>query len=509
MKKIAAIILAIACIAVSMTACKKGSGTGQTGISKKPEWEKVEFTDIPGDTRATLTQEEAVKKYHANTDWRIYSIRTTETTVKPSDGGTAYYVSVNGVDTNDGTSPEKAIATPGAISRLPLKAGDVVYFERGYVYRGSVTCRVAGVTYSAYGEGTKPEIYASPENAAAEGCWEATDTENIWLYHNAIGPDVGAIIFNDGEEIGTKAFIVQEGSTKRNPTTGKKFENYKDLEKNFQFFHNNGKIYLYYDGGNPSEKFDSIELNIKQNVFAVNADNITIDNICVKYTGAHGIGGGSCDGLTVTNCEIGYIGGSLQTSTTRYGNGVEIWGQATNYTVDNCYIYQVYDAGVTFQYSTKEEGDKTIEENIKFTNNVFEYCNYSIEYFLTAGDENTSYINNFEISGNQCWFAGVGLCSQRPDKTGNAHIKSWGHNNYSRGNFIVKDNLFALASNMLVETYSKNDYKATYDNNIYLQNERRKLGRNGNMNENTERFSEQQVLSITNDRNAKIITVGK
>ena len=76
-------------------------------------------------------------------------------------------------------------------------------------------------------------------------------------------------------------------------------------------------------------------------------DDITVDNLCLKYTGVHGVGAGTVNDLTVQNCEFGWIGGSVQgvlgsnKYETRFGNAVEIYGGCENYTVQNNYIYQI------------------------------------------------------------------------------------------------------------------------------------------------------------------------
>ncbi len=507
MKRILSILALVTSICILFTACKETGGSvsvskaGTDEASANPaKYTAVKEATMPDLNGVTLTKNEVEEKYRPYTDWRIYQIRTTKTTVQPKDGGTAYYVSPNGDDKADGKSPETAIKSLANIGKLPLKSGDVVYFERGGIWRGQLKANKEGVTYSAYGEGRKPELYASPVNAGKPECWEETEAENVWVYHKSF-QECGTVIFNQGEGIGVKA-VVENG---RNTTNRKPFKDYKDLDENFHFYNYRGKLYVYYDGGNPGEKFGSIELCVSQHGVKASADNITFDNLCIKYAGAHGISSNSCSGLTVTNCEFAFIGGAFQgNSTTRLGNGVEIWGTAKNFTVDNCYFYQMYDTGATFQYSTKS-GAADVCENIKFTNSVYDYCNYSIEYFLSSGTADISYIKDFEISGNLCWYAGEGLCFQRPDKTANAHIKSWGHKNYIKGNFDIKNNLFAIASNVLVETIAKNNVPATYDNNIYIQTERKKVGSNGNVS--GDRFSAAEVLKVTGDKNAKIITV--
>ena len=63
-----------------------------------------------------------------------------------------------------------------------------------------------------------------------------------------------------------------------------------------------------------------------------------IDNLCLKYCGSHGVGSGTNEGLRITNCEFGWIGGSIQGESifgrkhpTRFGNAVEIYGGCDGY----------------------------------------------------------------------------------------------------------------------------------------------------------------------------------
>ena len=433
-------------------------------------------------TDVTLSEAEVIDSFYDDTQTRIDSIHTTDSAIQPTNGGTSYYVSNSGSDDNDGLSPETPIATISAVNRLNLKAGDVVYFERGDVWRGTVKAYMHGVSYSAYGEGNKPELYASSHNYAEAGEWLETDEPDIYMYSETVESDVGNIIFNNGEANGIKCVIEEKDGETYNKTTGKRFDSYADLTENLHFFHDssgNKELYLYCTGGNPADLYDSIEFAEREFIIDVGLSNdITIDNITFRYSGFIAVSAGSCEGLTVQNCEFYWIGGSIQFDTTRCGNGVQIWGSAKNFTVDNCYFTQIYDAAVTFQF--KDEPNLEIHcDNIKFTNNVMEYCNYSVEYFLDYGKNNANDFENFLISGNQMWYAGYGLCSQRPDKNEDAHIKSWKHANQNNGNFVISNNLFAIAKTYIAESYSMNENQgAEYDSNTYIQFLNHYLGRN-------------------------------
>ena len=92
--------------------------------------------------------------------------------------GTTYYVSPNGDDDNDGTSPEAAWRTLDgvALNRFLLQPGDAVLFERGYIYRRESAFVVRnGVSYGAYGEGEKPKILGSLKDYAEPSLWKESE----------------------------------------------------------------------------------------------------------------------------------------------------------------------------------------------------------------------------------------------------------------------------------------------------------------------------------------------
>jgi len=433
----------------------------------------------------TMSEGQMLDAYRGYTDWRIYSISTNKDEIVPAAGNKAYYFSNNGDSSNDGLTPSTALATLDDLTNLEskLKAGDVVYFERGSIFRGAYTAEVDGVTYAAYGEGPKPEIYASRYNAAQTGEWVQTaENENVYVLTGAkkYGTDVGNIVFNGGEKHGIKCIIRTEDDGTYNNTTGRKFDSYADLDENLHFFHDTedtDNLYLYCEDGNPGEIFESIEICVGTHIFIIRANNLRFDNISFKYGGAHGISTNTRKNLTVTNCEFQWLGGSIQTGVqyatnypTRYGNGVEVYGGCDGFVVNNCYFSQIYDAAVTFQYNNKEATD-IIMKDVDFSDNIMEYCNYSFEYFLTASDVGTSsYIKDVTIDNNLMWYAGYGLCEQRPDKADAAHVKAWEHYNSLNGTFTITNNLFAISRNDLVQSNARDaSHSPTYSGNTYIQ----------------------------------------
>ena len=410
-------------------------------------------------------------------DRRIAEIRATPNMSVP-EWAERRYVSATGSDAADGKTPATAWRTTARMEQEKLAPGSFVLFERGGVYRGGFRAS-AGVTYTAYGSGPKPRIYSSPENGADPAKWERTDAANVWRYRMDCR-DVGTIVFDGGAAHAIKIIpVYNDDGTYTQQYGGRPFNNgYRDLAEDLHFWHDysdktdfkpfakgSGCLYLYSEK-NPGERFKSIEFNVRKHGVAVGgADNVHIDNLCVMYVGSHGVGAGTVKGLRVTNCEFGWIGGSIQAErlfgrkwAVRYGNAVEIYGGCDGYTVDNCYVHDVYDAGLTQQYGVRKAHEPCDQRHVRYSRNVIENCNYSIEYFLSMKGEvretNPSRMEDLVIEGNLMRNAGSGLCRQRPDRNQSAHIKSWRNNANRATGFVIRDNVFAFGEEMLVEISS-------------------------------------------------------
>ncbi|MEA4918317.1 hypothetical protein [Proteiniphilum sp.] len=373
--------------------------------------------------------------------------------------GTYYYVSNSGDDNNDGLSPDKAWKTLDKVSNTILNPGDAVFFKRGELWRGSLHTQ-AGVSYSTYGNGEKPKIFGSRQNYSVKYKWKETGVDNVYYLDEEIKNDVGVIVFNDGVAHTFKKIAGVDGFDGSISALRNDLDMYHHLEES--------KVYLYSETGNPADRFSSIEVCQKDHIVKIGGDNITIDNLCIKYGGAHGIGSGSTNRLHVSNCELGWIGGSILSGTTRYGNAVEIWGGCTDYRVESCYIYQIYDAGITHQYKFSGPDEIILMEDIVYRDNLIEYCIYSIEYFLDQSDTGRNKMKNILFENNICRFAGYGWGWQRPDKMG-MHIQSWPHRNPAE-NFVIRGNIFDRSRDKLIYISAEESTSLPrIENNIYIQ----------------------------------------
>ena len=404
------------------------------------------------------------------TNKRIEAIQNTQN-LTPATSKVYYVSSSTGSDSNNGTSESAPFKTIARVNQALRNSSEAVTvcFKRGDTWRGETLNAKSNLTVTAYGEGDKPVLMASPENGSDEANaskWINVGG-NIWKYEGSQNwADVGNIVFNGGESYATKIVQNEVGGTLYDYVNGNgqniKFGSYTDLKNDLNFYHvDDGYLYIY-SVENPAVRFDSIEFATDIKLIDVDKEhgnvNIVIDNICFKYTGAHAVGAAGDNvspvtKFTVQNCEFYWIGGSIQyrfgngtSYDRRYGNAIEIYGACDGFTAINNYIYQVYDAGITIQYGWRGENNsnKYDQKDIDFTNNVIENCNYSIEYFLTQiPTANESKISDFTIRGNLMWNAGLGFCETRGywDRSFSAHIKCQFSAPCNRAeNFVIENN---------------------------------------------------------------------
>lgn len=432
--------------------------------------------------------------------------------------GTVYYISPNGDDANNGTSPETAWKSVDAINLHAddIQNGDAVLFERGGLYRSVISLKderlgtdvayptvshviqaKSGVTYGAYGSGDKPLIYASYKNYAWGDYWEKVVDENgvrIWKVNTPYS-DAGSVVFDHGKAVGIKRFAYdafkydEDGdgtkeSTHAYPITK---DNYiKHLENDYEYFHDhrNGVLYLRLDAGCPSELYKDIEICTRNDIFKIPMDSkdVMIDNLALKYSGHFGIGiKERTENVVIQNCEIGWIGGcqfkfteatdnngktTCYSEASRVGNAVEFWETTTNSTVQNNWVYQAFDAGLSPQGI-----NGGVYTNITMCNNLVEYCSYNIEWFDRNGEDpegsSPSRWDNYCIKDNILRFAGYGWGRQRQDAGRAAsNICGWSYVYNTPLNISIQNNTFDCSAKNTVYWYWSGD--TTYEDTLKI-----------------------------------------
>ena len=403
--------------------------------------------------------------------WQIDNIVNAESDYQTT--GNIFYVSNNGDDSADGKTPETAWKTlerlKGIAAMKDIKAGDVVLFERGGEWRGNLSC-IAGVTYSAYGEGAKPIINSSKRNYADPSLWEQTEYPNIYKctqYISNVGImafDFTGILGNYNETLGTLKIAGVDGVT-----------TYADLKNDLEFFSDlsSGSLYLYCENGNPGDRFSNIEIGSEGGCVSVSAPgNVTIDNFTFRFTGTHAIGIGGLKNVTVQNCTFDYLGGSILrgfhgVNTTRYGNALQVYGSCDGWYLYNNWIYQIYDTGVTHQYNSPYDHGSATMDNVKYIGNVIEYCHWSIEYYNPDYENGVHTFYNTYIADNICRLNGYGWGSV-PRMTGATLFQSAGITENTE-NFVTENNIFDRSAGKLINVYSVGDRKLELRDNIYVQ----------------------------------------
>ena len=348
-----------------------------------------------------------------------------------------YYVSNSGDDDNSGTAEADAWQSIAKVNGFEFAPGDVIHFECGGQWRGTLApCSGAPqghVTYTSYGVGAKPLLLGSLEmNKPAD--WRPVGT-NLWETR-PLPVDVGNIILNNGQSCGIKMWERED----------------VDAQNKFCFDREKKTVVLC-TAQNPAMLFDDIECALKRHIINQGGKSYVVyDGLHLACGGAHGIGGGGTHHITVRNCDLCFIGGGHQHSRktqrgewhVRYGNGVEFWAGAHDNLVEQCRIWDIYDAGLTNQGSGRNQ-----QYNITYRNNVIWNCEYSFEYWNRPAESTT---HDIYFEDNLCFNAGQGWShAQRPWPAG-VHLMFFS-NQAQTDRFFVRRNVFHHAENSFMNIH--------------------------------------------------------
>lgn len=383
----------------------------------------------------------------------------------PSVSGKTYHISPNGSTNPDGTSMRPYSYSQLINKQIALNSGDAVLLKRGNIYRGSFRVETSNLFIGAYGTGDKPVIYGSAMNYA-DANW---NNEGNSVYSVSDVPsDAGLIVFNHGEGVGFKK------------------ETRAELKNDLDFWYDadSKKVYLYSD--KTPDSYESVEIGVKglstktADLMRIVVSGITVENIAFRYSGGHAISvaTGNSD-ITIKNCDIGYIGGSYLSDSLRYGNGIELWCDISNALVENNWIHNIYDSGVTHQ-----GGGQYNVSNVTVKENLIERCGLgSIEYWLSFGDsdgdgelDQQSKGYNITYTKNIMRYAGYGFGGEQRPVKDSSHIRS----DVTCPNWIdlfnVTDNIFDISTGDLLEIGSTYATYPELTGNSYAQFSDRRLG---------------------------------
>lgn len=267
-----------------------------------------------------------------------------------------------------------------------------------------------------------------------------------------LAPDVGNIIL-DGKKAAFKRWTLADLKS----------------DDDYCYERKEGRVW-YYSKTHPATRFKEIEAATMIHVINLSGvEHAVFDGLDLRYGAAHGFGGSGNAHIVIRNCDISWIGGGDQYlgggdgRRVRFGNGIEFWSSAADHLVENCRIWEVYDAAITNQGSGVNE-----ERNIVYRDNLIWNCEYSFEYW-NRGPE--SITDNIEFVGNVCLNAGYGWGhEQRPDKNGRCVM--FYANSAQTTNFVLRDNVFANATESLVRSdIVWTPEQPRFDGNVYWQDD--------------------------------------
>jgi len=340
------------------------------------------------------------------------------------------------------------------VNALELMPGDTVLFRRGGVWRGQLRPRSGApgrpVTYGAYGEGPLPAIQPSFDRSEA-GCWRSVG-KGLWMTETRAKTDIGNIVFNHGT--GERKCAFKRGS---------KDELLRDLD----FWCNPMTFAVWVRSeANPAGRFSSVELCEKRHCIDQGSrHDIVYENLCLRYTAAHGIGGASVRRVTVRGCDICWIGGGYlyfdkMGNGVRYGNGIEFWSGCEDVLVESNRVWECWDAGLTNQSSS----NRAVQRNVTWRNNEVWNCEYSYEYWQQGADAVTE---NVLVEGNVFRDAGKGWGHVQRWNPNAGHLMFYDTTAKTRG-FVVRNNVFARSENTLFRLFNDWRDSMSFGGNVWI-----------------------------------------
>lgn len=467
--------------------------------------------------------------------------------------GTAYYVSNKGDDGNDGLSPETAWATLDRVNKAALEHGDAVFLERGGVWRNTTVETKEGVTYSAYGQGAKPRICASPENGGDPALWslwwEGENGEKIWLYHRDM-PDCGAMVLNEeivaqkvlGYWSGTEflhyigpANWTPEGFDLEEQLSQAPFDVTTELTENLTFFSQAdstlpdtlpiyltgqgdgripvGELYFRCDEGNPGELYESIEFQAQCPLFDNIADGCVLDNLFIGFAGDGVVTVGEGDGVTIQNCEVGWVGGIIGAyntgdAITGYGAGIQrlagaLGGGNHGTRYQNNYVHHMYHAGGGIEIFEEQGFESGSVYGVQFVGNLFYQCASGLTFF--NWDEEANPERKFvDCLYEDNWVLFTGL-EDWMDQSFSPAFTHEGGPNLQEG-CAIRNNVFFVARSTIVyiQTYVA-EYFPDFEGNTYVQYTDIPLIHSDSANLDMDIYDPQTALEVLGDESGTVV----
>lgn len=323
-----------------------------------------------------------------------------------------YYVSSDGTS-QVGTDIDDPISLD-VLNTKRIKTGDTILFKCGDTFFGSVNPSIIytndeKITFSSYGEGTRPTISAYKY---VEKNWEKYN-ENVYRMDVMNESNYSGYEFLDLNEFDV-GFIEDDN--------GNKYYHKKisldQLTEEFDFY-SDGERYIYIRSDrDPYETLGGLKLAVNVKLFVLDSD-MDISNLRFSCTGGHAlqIRGSSVKNVRISNCLIEDIGGCYLDPDyeERFGNGIEFYASdAENIEITDNIIRNIYDVAFTIQGEVGSGKDVLVHDNVLVNNAQDSEIWEGTE---AAGVNNYQFYNNISINQGRGWGYDA-----RPDQEASAHI---------------------------------------------------------------------------------------
>ena len=432
--------------------------------------------------------------------------------------------------------------------------GDAVFLERGGSWRNTTVETKEGVTYSAYGQGAKPRICASPENGGDPALWslwwEGENGEKIWLYHRDM-PDCGAMVLNAeivaqkvlGYWSGTE-FLHYIGLANWTPDdfdleeqiSQPAFDVAAELTEDLTFFSQAdstlpdtlpvyltgwewdgntpvGELYFRCDEGNPGELYENIEFQTQCPLFDGIADGCVLDNLFVGFAGDGVVTVGQGSGVTIRNCEVGWVGGVIGAyntgdAVTGYGGGIQrlagaLGGGNHGTRYQNNYVHHMYHAGGGIEIFQEQGFESGSVLGVQFTGNLFYQCASGLTFFNWDEDPDPDHqFIDCLYEDNFVFFTGLEDWMDQSFSPAFAHE---GGPNLQEG-CAVRSNVFFAARSAIVYIQEYVEaYFPDFEGNTYVQYADIPLIHTDSANLDMDIYDPQTALEVLGDESGTVI----
>ena len=286
---------------------------------------------------------------------------------------TIYLSSSEGDDANSGLSPyypKKSLETYSGMSNINvlLKCGDT--FQMTDTFQVGSNCVIA-----AYGEGERPILNYYRE---AEFAFEKVKScDLVWVADLSGAEIYNGVASKSNCNIGQ---LLIEGEVNWKRTVGSTSDIFEPAtldraaDGSWAADWNSSTLYLYSEK-NPNE----LSVSYAPPLHAVSMDNVknvVFRGIEITGVGMHGISMKDVEDITISNCYIHHIGGSILVSAgVRYGNAIQLWDGGEDILVSHNIADWIFDTCYTNQGTDSE----CVEENVVFEKNIGAHAFWGIE----------------------------------------------------------------------------------------------------------------------------------